>query len=147
VNDIVCVDSGLILKLVLPEADTPKAVALWKEWRSARTLIISTDLWRYEVTSVLRNKGHRGLLEPDEEVGAIATIHQMPIRFLRPKGLHRRAWEIARHFKRPSAYDAHYLALAELENCPFWTADERLYNAVASELTWVQWLGNIQLST
>ena len=31
--------------------------------------------------------------------------------------------------------------LAEMLACPFWTADERLYNAVKEQLSWVRWLG------
>ena len=27
-------------------------------------------------------------------------------------------------------------------SCEFWTADERLFNAVRSQLTWVKWIGN-----
>ena len=34
------------------------------------------------------------------------------------------------------------LALAQLRGCEFWTADERLYNAVSKELEWVKWVGN-----
>jgi hypothetical protein len=33
-------------------------------------------------------------------------------------------------FSLPATYDAHYLALAERENCEFWTADTRLFNAI-----------------
>ncbi|HEY3231696.1 MAG TPA: type II toxin-antitoxin system VapC family toxin, partial [Roseiflexaceae bacterium] len=64
-----------------------------------------------------------------------------------PDGLHRRAWEIAHQFKRPAAYDAHYLALAEIAGCPFWTADERLFNAVKDQLGWVRWLGDYRASS
>jgi hypothetical protein len=35
------------------------------------------------------------------------------------------------------------LALAQLTNSPFWTADERLYNAVSGSLPWVRWVGNL----
>lgn len=38
-------------------------------------------------------------------------------------------------------HDAHYLALAQTLDCEFWTADERLYNAVRDQLPWVRWLG------
>jgi predicted nucleic acid-binding protein len=42
----------------------------------------------------------------------------------------------------PRAYDTAYLALAQLRNCEFWTADKRLFNAVSGELDWVRWLGD-----
>ena len=48
---------------------------------------------------------------------------------------------LAARFNRPAAYDAHYLALAEMMNCEFWTADRRLFNVVKDELPWVRWLG------
>jgi len=51
---------------------------------------------------------------------------------------------LATHFNRPTAYDAHYLALAEMLGCEFWTADRRLYNAVKEELPWVKWLSDFR---
>ena len=51
---------------------------------------------------------------------------------------------LATRFNRPTAYDAKYLALAEMMNCEFWTADERLFNAVRDELSWVRWLGQLE---
>lgn len=53
-----------------------------------------------------------------------------------------RAYELATQLSRPTAYDAQYLAVAERFQCDFWTADERLFNAVSNSLTWVKWLGN-----
>jgi len=35
-----------------------------------------------------------------------------------------------------------YLALAEREDCEYWTADARLWNAVRGNLPWVHWLGD-----
>jgi predicted nucleic acid-binding protein len=67
----------------------------------------------------------------------VAAMIALPIELLWPSGLHIRAWELARYFKRSAAYDMHYVALAEMSGCPFWTADERLYNAVKNELDWV----------
>lgn len=34
--------------------------------------------------------------------------------------------------------NAHYLALAERENCEYWTADIKLLNATGKKLTWVR---------
>ncbi len=41
--------------------------------------------------------------------------------------------------------DAYYLALAEHENCEFWTADTRLLNAINGKLPWVHKLEEYQV--
>lgn len=69
-------------------------------------------------------------------------LQVLPILILYPDDLHQRAFEIALRFGQPQAYDAHYLALAEMLSCEFWTSDDRLYNTVRSQLPWVKWLGN-----
>jgi predicted nucleic acid-binding protein len=56
-------------------------------------------------------------------------------------GLHRTAWELATRLDQPTAYDAHYLALAQALDCPFWTADRRLYQATRDTLPGVNLLG------
>lgn len=43
-----------------------------------------------------------------------------------------------------SAYDAAYLALAEVLGNQFITGDRRLYNAVSQHLPWVLWIGDYQ---
>ncbi len=139
---LVCIDASLAVKLVLSEADSALAQALWNEWIAQQTIVIAPMLWAYEVSLVVRKYAHRGLLPPDAEDEAFTTLHQLPVKLLDPEGLYRRAWELARHFDRPTTYDAHYLALAEMAGCPLWTADKRLYNVVHVELHWVNWLGN-----
>ena len=139
---IVCADAGLALKLVFPEADSARARALWDAWRLNQTTVVAPTLWGYEVTSVIRNRVHRGLFPGADEATAITTLYQVPIQLLYPDALHLNAAQLARRFNRSAAYDAHYLALAEMLGCPFWTADERLFNAVRNDLAWVHWLGN-----
>jgi predicted nucleic acid-binding protein len=39
-------------------------------------------------------------------------------------------------------YDSIYLVLAQDEQCPLLTADERLWRAVAGQLPFVRWLGS-----
>jgi len=143
---LICADASLALKLVLNEPDSTVARTLWDEWRTQQAIVIAPTLWAYEVSSVVRNRTHRGLLPPEEEAGAFTALHLLPVQLLRPDGLHQRAWEFARHFDRPAAYDAHYLALAEMAGCPFWTADERLYDRVHAELDWVHRLRDYQSS-
>jgi predicted nucleic acid-binding protein len=141
-NSSVCVDANLALKLVLQEHDSPLARKLWGEWETRNISIIAPALWGYEITSVIRNRVHRGKLSPESGVKAFNTLHRLSIQLIQPAGIHQRAWELSYQFNRPAAYDAHYLALAEMANCPFWTADERLFNVVRDTLDWVHWLGN-----
>ncbi|GIV76846.1 MAG: hypothetical protein KatS3mg050_1240 [Litorilinea sp.] len=66
----------------------------------------------------------------------------LKIRLSHRKGIFPLAWELAKQFNQPRAYDTAYLALAQLHQCDFWTADEKLYNAVKDALPWVKWVGN-----
>ncbi|MGA2404943.1 MAG: type II toxin-antitoxin system VapC family toxin [Syntrophobacteraceae bacterium] len=55
--------------------------------------------------------------------------------------LHRKALLLANSCGLKSAYDAHYLALAQSLGTDFWTADRRLANDVAEMFPWVRFLG------
>ncbi len=145
-NSWVCVDASLTLKLVIHESESQLANALWSEWHTKGIAVIAPAVWGYEVTSVIRNRVHRGRLSPDLGAEAFAIIHQLPVKLLQPAGLQRHAWELANRFNRPAAYDAHYLALAEMAGCQFWTADKRLFNVVGDTLNWIHWLGDYQPS-
>jgi predicted nucleic acid-binding protein len=136
----VCADAGVLIKLVVAEEDSDQADALWEQWKEDGVKVVAPALLLFELTSVLRNKVHRGLLSLEEGERAFDTVHRLPVQVLTPSGLHRRAWELATRFNRPAAYDAHYLALAEMMDCEFWTADRRLCNVVKDELPWVHWL-------
>ncbi len=139
-NSWVCVDACLALKLVLGEDDSPRAIALWEQWIEADIGIVAPTLLAYEATAVLRSKVYRGLLTPEHGDQAFEALCAQDIQYLSPDNLHTRAWELARQLNCPTAYDAHYLALADIACCPFWTADERLYNMVKKDLSWVHWL-------
>jgi len=72
---------------------------------------------------------------------AFANFLRIGIRYSKRRAIFPLAWQLAKQFDRPGAYDAAYLALAQLRGCELWTADERLYNAVSRELPWVKWVG------
>ncbi len=141
-----CVDANICIKLVIEEHDTALAVALWRQWTSQRAIVLAPTLWGYEMVSIVRKQVYRGLLAPDLEHQTLDEILKIPVRQVRPAQLHLRAWSLARRFNRPVAYDAHYLVVAEMADCLFWTTDERLYNSVRHELPWVRWLGQLENS-
>ena len=138
----VCADAGLAIMQVLREPLCDLADALWADWNRQGVTVIAPILWGYEVTSVIRKNTFRRLLTPENEQDALDAVLRLPVEQRQPAGLHQRAWALARRFNRPTAYDAHYLALAEMVGCPFWTSDERLFNAVHTQLPWVHWLGH-----
>ena len=130
----VCVDSSLVLKLAVPEEDSERAQEQWEQWAQQGTEVVAPPLLWYEVTSVLRNRAHRGRLTLDESSEALEALLSLNISIVSPTDLHRRAWELATRLDQPTAYDAHYLALAQELDCPFWTADHRLYQATRDTL-------------
>jgi len=71
---LVCIDASLGLKLVLHEPDSILAQSLWSEWKIRGMSLIAPMLWGYEVTSVIRNKVHRGQLPAEIEAEMIAAI-------------------------------------------------------------------------
>lgn len=143
----VCVDSSIVLKLVLNEPDSEKAEALWLTWLESNQTPVAPPLFPFELTAVLRKHVARGSIT--EENGSLALDKALAfgVRLSTFDGLHKRAWEFATRLNRPTAYDAHYLALASEIGCDFWTADERLFNAARPQLPWVRWLGHFDNTT
>jgi predicted nucleic acid-binding protein len=137
----VCVDANLVIKLVVEEAYSHEASALWRTWQSNNYKISAPPLLRYEIISVLRKHVTQGFRSLQESRQALQLALAFNIQYLEPFDFHLRAFELADRLGRPVAYDTHYLALAEHLGCEFWTADERLTNAVQITLPWVKWLG------
>ena len=140
----VCVDAHIVVMIVAPERQRPLALSLWQSWLMQDREIIAPRLLAYEVTSALWRKTVQGILALEDARRAVQAALNMRITLLDPPNLSEQAFELAARFRRPAAYDAHYLALAEQLRCPFWTADERLYNATHADFPHIRWLGNYQ---
>ena len=139
----VCVDASVAIKVVVAEADSDKADALFDLWASDQKELIAPAFFAVETDSILRQKvSLRQELTADQAQIAFASLRALPIKTKHSAEQRERAWEIAREFNFPTVYDATYLALAELHQCEFWTADERLFKQVKDKLAFVQWLGN-----
>lgn len=67
---------------------------------------------------------------------------QIPVVLTAPNGLHAEALAIAHRHALPAVYDAHYLAVAELYQCPLWTADRRLLRALGGKGDGIHWIGD-----
>ena len=140
----VCVDASLVVALVTVEIWSEKAFALWRQWVQEGVQVVAPALLRYETTSALRRKVVRGAISLLHARRALEETRSLDIEFFDPPELLLHAFDLAARFNRPAAYDAHYLALADMLKSEFWTADERLYNAVRQGFPYIHWVANCQ---
>ena len=137
----VVVDASLAIKWVVVEPYTAEAVALLTDWNAGSIDRIAPVLFGYEATNALYRKrpavGGAGWVAQNlADLLAAVTILAPTFRALE------RAAEIAELLGQPAAYDAQYIALAEAEGAPLWTADERFWRAARGPFPFVQWVGS-----
>ncbi len=139
-------DSGILLATVQAEKHTQKAVALIANLAKADVQIIAPTLLAYEIIAVTRKWVHREILSKEKADDALKILMQYPVTHIFDTNLLRRAYELANQFNRPTAYDTQYLAIAEQYKCPLWTADKRLFNAVNTKFSDINWIGDYAAS-
>lgn len=144
-NSIICIDASFVLRTLLPGSYSDQALNLFEKWEQEKRTLIAPALLAFEVISSLRRILYLKELTTHESEEVFERFLRMDIRLSSRRSIFPLAWSLAKEFNRPRAYDSAYLALASLADCDFWTADERLYNAVKDRLPWVKWIGSSSL--
>lgn len=133
------VDASVILSAFFPDEDQAQAQALIREHVIGRVELVAPTLLLYKVTNAIVQARRRGRISDEQARNVLTSFEGLGI------ALRQVTWQqmlpLALRFDR-SAYDAAYLALAELTGQPLITADRRMYNAVHEHLDWVQWMGD-----
>lgn len=144
INNKVVVDTSLALKWVVYETDTPLARILLRNWIQQNAILLAPDLLSYELTNILYKRMRKNELTLEGATRAFNLLMQTNLSFvtITDEMLSLKALDFANRYKLPATYDAHYLALAEHEQCEFWTADARLYHTVKERLPWVRLMLN-----
>jgi predicted nucleic acid-binding protein len=135
-NSWLIVDASLVIRLVAGPADESHQ-ARWEQWDSEGRRLAAPTLLYYEVANALYRYQKLGYISTSAVELALKAALALPLELHGGPDLHWRALELAKRFDLPAAYDAHYLALAELLEGEFWTADGGLARAVQPSLTWV----------
>lgn len=136
----VAVDTSIAIKWVTSEDDTPAAQVLLDNWLKQNFLVIAPDLLLYEITNAFYKLIRKNELTLEKAIQAFQLLMETNMNFevVTDEKLSLSALAFTNNHKLPATYDAHYLALAEREQCEFWTADARLYHAVREQLAWVR---------
>lgn len=145
-RNIVVVDTSVVIKWMIDEPDSATAVALVIKWFNEGTRIVAPALLAYEVANVLHQRVRQGNITIEEAERTLIYLLEeaLILEFSQSAALSIRAMQLARLYSLPAAYDPHFLALAEREQCDYWTADARLLNAIGGKLPWLRRLSDYQ---
>jgi Predicted nucleic acid-binding protein, contains PIN domain len=127
--------------LLADEPLVPEARKLLQEFQEGvwEELIVPEFCLR-EVANALWVAYRRGRITEEEARIGWFSLLQLNLRILPDPPLSD-VLDFALRFGVP-VYDSIYIVLAQREGCPLLTADERLFQAVADSLPFVQWLGD-----
>ena len=139
----VVIDANILIAFGL--ADEPlhtQARQILTGWRTTGTLLVAPQLFRSEITAVIRKAVYLERISHEQGQSMLSQLLVYPVEFHEDDAPLKTVYELAHRFNRPRAYDAQYLALAMRLACDFWTADERMFNAIKEKFPTIRWLGN-----
>ena len=140
-SGLVVVDASLAFKWLVSEENSDKARALSRSWADEGIQAAAPYLMPVEVTNALHRRVARGDLSVEDAIRLLGHLLASGIELGDVPDLHVRALQLAGQLRQGAVYDAHYLALANVLGCEFWTADERFYRAAGLVIPNVRWIG------
>jgi predicted nucleic acid-binding protein len=133
----VCCDANIVVRFIT-EPHATAVQELWSEWHRIQASVVAPLLLRFEVTNAVHRIAKRDKLSLNQASAILDSALNIPIRFIDRVDIHVRALALSRELNLPAAYDAHYLALAELEGIELFTSDHRLYNNARHRYPWIR---------
>lgn len=140
------IDASAALKWQFKDEEASEATfGLLQDFVEGKIELITATLFSYEILSALNVAIKRGRISE--------AIGQKALTYLTSLGIEEEIFDnlIGMTFKiarkhHLSTYDCAYIALAEKEECNFYTGDKKLFNAANVHLPRVKWIGNYQTS-
>ena len=140
-NGIVVVDASLAFKWLVSEENSDLAHSISRSWANNGIQAAAPYLMPVEVANALHRRVVRGELTVEDAVLLLEYLLASGIELRDEPNLHTRAMQIAGQLHQGAVYDAHYLALADILGCEYWTADESFYRSAAPSVQNVHWIG------
>jgi predicted nucleic acid-binding protein len=122
VNDAVVCDASAVVALLLDSG----ADGRWATAALADARLAAPSLVAFEAGNIIRRHEMAGLVSADQAAQAHADLLDLPIEHWPYELL---AWRVGELRANLSAYDASYVAVAELTDAPLVTLDRRILRA------------------
>jgi predicted nucleic acid-binding protein len=136
------IDASAALKWQFKEEEASEAaIALLEDFVEGKIELITVTLFPYEILSALNVAIKRGRISEAVGQKALTYIISLGVEEKIFDDLIGTTFKIARKYHL-STYDCAYIALAEKEECNFYTGDKKLFNTAKIHLSKVQWIGN-----
>jgi predicted nucleic acid-binding protein len=123
------IDASVLVKAFIPENGSGEAGSLLAWAESAEVVLIAPELIYPETANILWKKVRRNELTPEEAREIAEALLAVPIRAEAAGSTFLLALDIALACG-VTAYDAQYVALAEIHDCQLITADHKLVSTL-----------------
>ncbi len=124
--DTVVLDCSVAAKWILPEPDRAAALRLLDGYEAGEVALIAPDLLLAEFASLVARRNRRKQLTAEQAQEASRLMGKCAPRLFDTCSRLPHALELSRRYCL-SLWNCAYLALAVEHNCPFITADRRLF--------------------
>lgn len=142
----IVLDTGVLVKVVVQEEDSPKAVALFDAAVEGSYRLLAPDFMAIEFGNVLWKYVKRAVLREDEARRHIERFPFDHIEWLPARMLVSQAFRFALEYDI-AVYDGAFLAGAESLAVDLVTSDEGLFRNVGGRLPWVRLLREFEVSS
>jgi predicted nucleic acid-binding protein len=137
----IVVDSSVAIKWFVVESYSIEARRILNEYQMGALTLLAPDLINAEVGNVVWKKHlFQGLATVDAQQ-IIVEFLELKFVLVSTATLLNEAYHLAVTHQR-TVYDALYMALSVHEQCPYVTADEKLFNAIKGAFPKVMWVAN-----
>ena len=135
------IDSSVMVKWVLAELDSDKAIRLRDDLRNSVHELISPDIFTVEASHALTRAERQGRIAVGQARALVLDILTTPPNVVPFQPFLLRAIDIASTM-RIGVYDCIYVALAEQEKCELATADTTLVRVLRPSFPFVRELSS-----
>jgi len=137
----IIVDASIAVKWFNPSEDFGEIAArLFRSYKQGEFSFTVPEFFYYEVANGINKAIARKDITKEEGMEAIDTILGLEMEVYSLPDV-KSVYSFSQRCKR-SIYDCFYLMLAQSLGIEFWTADEKLYNAVKDSIKSVKWIGD-----